>query len=135
MNISVLDDLHTDAMTGSRFMGMLGLSEFDLRDPSRFSKFESVIGFFSRFPEETGDFLLGRISRGAHDDRLQKAYEYMCLLERKQSLDRELESVKGEGSVIPADADPLVRIAHAQREMSVAKSLGSVARDLEVYEK
>lgn len=129
------NDLGIDAMTGVRLMGALGLSPIDFNNPARFTRFHQVIDYFKNLPEDTQNFLISKVTTGKIGDKLDKVFEYTQLLDRKHSLERDLESIKKESSITPLDASPIIRESLATKELSALSSLQSISNDIAIYEK
>lgn len=132
---SAFADLNIDAMTGVRLMEALGLSTIDFSNPARFTRLSQVIDFLRQYPEDTQNFLISRVTTGKMGDRLDKVFEYTQLLERKRTVEQSLETVKKEASVIPLEADPILRESIARREIETFSQLQSIGNEIAVYEK
>jgi hypothetical protein len=131
---SALNDLGIDAVTGVELMDWLGISTFDLSDPQRFSKLSSVIEYLKDFPTDTQRYLVKRAVNNKNVDKLQHVWEYTGLLKNKRAVEEALEKIKVEGSALGSDSDPVIRMAHAQREIEAKDALNAVQTEIRLYE-
>jgi hypothetical protein len=133
---SAFEQLDMDAMSASRLMEALGLTKIDLDIPERFSRLQQVWQYLKQYPEDTQNFLISKITTGKIvPDKLQKVFEYTQLLQKKQAVSEQYEAVKKEGAVITGEADPMLRISHAQREIEARDGLKGIENEIGLYEK
>lgn len=126
------NELGIDAITATEMMDWLGISKIDLGDPSRFSKFQSVIEYFKQFPSDTQRFLIRRVTQNPNHDRLQRVWEYAELLKNKKSAEDAIEKIKTEASAV---SDPVLQHNYVAREAEARQALTAVTQEMALYEK
>jgi hypothetical protein len=133
---SAFEDLNIDAMTATKLMGQFGLSLFDLQNPARFSRFQQVVDFIKNYPEDIQNHFISKVlvGKGAVD-KLDKFFEYSQLLQKRSKTESKLNDIRVQGSQMGATADPLLRVAHAQRELAAQEQLRAVDGEIGVYER
>jgi hypothetical protein len=135
MSLSTFEDLDIDAITGTELFQMLGLSSIDLANPSRFTRLQQVIDYLKQFPEDTRRYMVSKVTSGKAVDKLDKVFEYTQLMQRKSGLEKELDTVRKEGSILTGDSDPLIRANQAQRELATRDAVNTIQKEIEIYEK
>lgn len=131
---TAFNELGVDAITGVELMDWLGVSSFDFSDSSRFSKFHTVIDYLKGFPTDTRRFLVRRATNNKNVDKLQHMWEYTELLKNKRSIEESLEKIRIESSALGSDSDPVIRMAHAQKEIESKDALNKVSTEIRLYE-
>ena len=132
---SAFNELGIDAVVGTELMDWLGVSAIDLGDPQRFSKFQSVIGYFKQFPVDTQRFIIRKAVNGKNVDKLQHIWEYSELLKNKKAVEESLEKIKVEASAVGTSGDAVLRMANAEREIEANRALGQITDEIRLYEK
>lgn len=131
---TAFNELGIDAATGVELMDWLQISPIDLGDPTRFSKFHSVIDYFKQFPVDTQRYLIRKAINNKNVDKLNHVWEYAELLKRKSEIEKATEKIRLEGSALGPESDAVLRMANAQRELDAKEQFNKVVQEIEIYE-
>lgn len=132
---TAFNDLGVDAVTGTELMEWLGISPADFVEPLRFSRFHEVIDYFKDMSPDTRRYMIRRATHNKNVDKLQYVWEYTQLLKQKRSMEESMEKLKNEGSALGPDSDPVLRMDHAQKEISARDELNRLTQEVEIYER
>lgn len=129
------NELGVNAVDGTEFMDILGLSPMDIADPQRFSRFRSVLDFFKQFPADTSRFMIRKVTNGKNVDKLQYVWEYAELLRQKAQAEKTIERVRTEASAMGSTTDPDVASLYSGELLAAKKQLDFITKETAIYEK
>jgi hypothetical protein len=131
---TAFDDAGVNAIVGVKFLDLLGLSNGDLQIPGRFSRFQDVISYMKKFPEDTQRFLVTKATRGKMVDKLNHVWEYVNLLKEKEGLDRELAITQEKISGLDGMGDLNQLQDEIALESELMSKVESLKAEIKIYE-
>jgi len=131
---ALFNDLGINAILGSQLIEWLNLSIDEINIPSRFSKLQNVIDYLKQFPDDTQRFIVNKATRGKMVDKLDHLNEYTHLLQKRESVNSELEKIKSERSAIGTDISDK-NIELDLKESMYNDSMRRLNDEISIYEK
>jgi len=128
-------DVGVNAIVGVKFMDLLGIYNGDLQIASRMARFEDVVSYLKRFPEDTQRFLVTKATRGKMVDKLNHVWEYVNLLRQKELMDRQLDDVKSQISGLEGMGDLNKLQETIQLETELTDKAEVLQEEINIYTK
>lgn len=129
------DTMGVDAITGVKIMNFLDLSMDEMRIPQNLYKMQDIIKFLKPLSEDTQRFLIERSVSGKPVDKLKYFHEYIQLLDRKESLRKDLENISRETGITEVTGEVARMNNLIERSKEVKSNLDQTEETIKIYEK
>lgn len=134
------ETLGIGSLEAVKIMRLLGMGTLDIQDPAQFEKLKDVVRKFQNDPNR--DFILRRVTLKSAGDKLQKAWEYAQLLDRKEETMKTYKEIidhkntivrfaNDKGARFEMMPDYMQSVAEIDR---LTKELSSVDSEIKLYE-
>ena len=89
-------DLGVDAIVGGDLMYKVGITEWDLRDPSKFEKMKDIISYLKEIPPEERGVVFNRVLMGKNVDKLDHMFGYVSISRKFNEAKKNMDLLREE---------------------------------------
>jgi len=132
--LETLNDIGINPVMATKLMTKLNISPDELDIPYYFNMFKDVAQFFSKY--ENSEYIINKVTFRHSDDSLSKLWEYVQVQQNREQLEKSIESLDGELSILGKIPEAEHRIKELEdKKFATTAMLDQNKKEIQMYER